>query len=374
MGVFARPDSPYWWLWLETAPPGHQREKTAIRIGTTTKSRRDSQRLAEQLYAQRITELATKIHRLPASTPSIRFSAYAMTYQTDVIAHHRGAGRERELLKELIAFFGTDAAAAQTKDVLLTQIDQELVRHYLTRRVARVVAATANREVDLLKAMLRDAVPKYLTASPLAGMRRLQGTKPKRRLLSEAEERRLLKAAKKDRQDYALLVVGMDTLVRLGDLVDLRRVDRHGPWIYIADPKSNAPYEVPLSPRAVKALDAIPGTSDFYFSKFRRAENPRDWRSSVRQRLRRLCAAAKVPFGKSARGITFHWATRRTGATRLLVQQRQPLPVVQQLGNWKKPDTLLEIYTEAQRDDLLRAVGQRVSRSRTTPAERRKRA
>jgi hypothetical protein len=113
-----------------------------------------------------------------------------------------------------------------------------------------------------------------------------------------------------------------------------------------------------LTPRAVTALDAITHDGPYYFQKFRRALNARDWRGSVRQRLEYLCklATPPIPFGPG--GITFHGATRKTGATRLLVEQGVPVAVVQALGNWKTPDVLLGIYTEAQRKDLLRAVGQ----------------
>jgi hypothetical protein len=36
-----------------------------------------------------------------------------------------------------------------------------------------VSARTVTREVDLLKVMLRDAAPRYLTASPIVGLKRL---------------------------------------------------------------------------------------------------------------------------------------------------------------------------------------------------------
>jgi len=50
MGAFTRPDSPWWWLFLETAPPGAQKERTAIRVGTTTAQRHDSRQLAVDVY------------------------------------------------------------------------------------------------------------------------------------------------------------------------------------------------------------------------------------------------------------------------------------------------------------------------------------
>ncbi len=216
---------------------------------------------------------------------------------------------------------------------------------------------SVNREVDVLKVMLRDAAPKYLPVSPLVGMKRLKTVKPKRRLMQDAEETKLLAVA--DPQDRALIILGIDTLARMGDLLDVQRTDREGVWLDIRDPKSGEPYSAALSPRAVAALEAIPGDSPYYFSKFRCAKKERDWRGSVRQRLETLCKRAGVPYGKAQHGITFHWATRRTGATRQLIKKRIPLSVVQRQGNWKNPDVLLKIYAEAQDHDLLKAVGQK---------------
>jgi len=356
MGVYTRPDSPYWWLHLETTK---ERERTELPVGTTTAQRKDSRRLAEALYHQRMSAIGARRHRLPSAQPAIRFAKYADTYQTDVINRRKGAERETEILQTLVQFFGDD---------LLTSIDPERVRAYCTARLATktVKPVSVNREVDVLKGILRDAAPKYLPVSPLVGMKRLKIVKPKRRLLQDAEETKLLAVG--DPQDRALIILGIDTLARMGDLLDVQRTDRDGVWLYITDPKSGDPYSVALSPRAAAALAAIPGDSPYYFAKFRLAKNVRDWRGSVRQRLETLCQRAGVPYGKTKGGITFHWATRRTGATRLLIGKGIALPVVQRQGNWKNPDVLLKIYAEAQDGDLLKAVGQKpfTSRSRKT--------
>lgn len=348
MGVFKRPDSQYWWLWLGQAPKGQQKQSTGILIGETVSERKDSKALAQHLYHKRMLEIAAKVHRLvPAQIPS-RFDNYAKTYETDVIVHHKGAERERAILATLVAFFGHD---------LLTDIDQERVRRYMTLRRHRAAAITVNREVDVLKSLLRSAVPKYLERSPLVGMKRLPTLKNRKRLLQPEEEQRLLDVAT-DPQDYALIVLGIDAMIRLGDLLDLRKTDREGVWITIRDSKNGEDYTVPLSPRATTALDAITHDEPYYFEKFRHAINPEHWRSSVRQRLEVLCRRATPPIRFGRGGITFHGATRKTGATRLLVDKRVPVAVVQALGNWKRPEVLLGIYTEAQRKDLLRAVGQ----------------
>ena len=147
-------------------------------------------------------------------------------------------------------------------------------------------------------------------------------------------------------------------MMRCGDLLDLERIDRDGPWLYVKDPKSGHAYHAALTPRAQAALDAIDsGDSRYYFPKFRRAEKPRDWTGSVRQRLEHLCKKAGLPYGKTKGGLTFHWATRQTGATRYLIDQAKPLPAVQAQGGWKDPEMLLRIYAEARNQDQLRMVG-----------------
>lgn len=351
MGVFSRPDSPVWWLYIETT---RERERTDIRIGQTTAQKHDSRRLAEDRYHQRMNEVAARLYKLPSAMPAVRFGKYAESYRDDVIAHRRGAMREREILDVLLVFFAGD---------LLTSIDQDRVRAYQTHRLQNHVSArTVNREIDLLKGMLRDAVPKYLASSPLAGMKRLRTVPPRRRLMTTTEERALLKVG--DVQDRAVLILGIDTLVRLGDLLELERTDRDGIWLYVKDPKGGEPYDVALTKRAAAALDALGKDGTHYFTKFRRALNPRDWPGSVRQRLEFLCRKAGVVYGRARNGITFHWGTRRTGATRMLVQRRVPLPVVQKQGAWKKPDVLLEIYAEADKRAVLAAVGRFPKRSR----------
>jgi integrase len=193
-------------------------------------------------------------------------------------------------------------------------------------------------------------------------MKRLKTVGRRRRLLKREEETRLLKVAT-DPQDRALIILGLDTLQRLGDLLDVSRDDRDGIWLDIRDTKNNTANRVPLSARAEAALDAIPDDGPFYFSKFRKAVKPRDWRGSVNQRLEKLCALCvpPVPFGLKA-GVTFHGATRKTGATRLAVEQGKPLAAVQKLGGWKDETVLLSIYNEAQTDDLLALVGRKKTR------------
>jgi len=83
--------------------------------------------------------------------------------------------------------------------------------------------------------------------------------------------------------------------------------------------------------------------------------------------LQTACIAAGVDYGRKAGGLTFHHATRRTGATRML-QRGAELKAVQAIGHWKRPDVMLEIYAEASSHAARQAV-ELVSHSRPIPAK-----
>ena len=103
-------------------------------------------------------------------------------------------------------------------------------------------------------------------------------------------------------------------MIRLGDLLDLERSEHDGQWLYVKHAKSGEAYETALSPRALAVLKEIERTDErYYFAKFRRARNPRDWVGSVRQRFEYLCkkaglalrpqaGRADVPLGDPAHG------------------------------------------------------------------------
>ena len=346
MGIFKRPDSQYWWLYLETTK---QRERTPILLGDTITQRADAKRLAKDAYQRRMLEVAEqKVKRLPNGPAMIRFAAYAETYARDVIALRRGARRELEMLTPLRGAFGPE---------LLSSINADRVRAYMAARMAGGCGPrTINREIDVLKGMLRDAVGNYLTVSPIVGLKRLKAPPIKRRLLQPAEEQKLLEVCE-DAQDRAIIILGIDTMIRLGDLLDLERSEHDGHWLYVKHAKSGEAYETALSPRCAAVLDTIETTdARYYFAKFRSALEPRDWLGSVRKRFKCLCKEADVQYGR-ATGLTFHWATRRTGATRYLLEKGSPISAVQKQGNWKHPEMLLRIYAEARREDQLAMVG-----------------
>lgn len=367
MGVFKRTDSKYWWLWLEAAPVGQQKERTQILMGETRAERTDSRRLAERVYIERMHALGSRRHNIAPPRQNIpTFQRFAQWYDLNVAAHHRGKEREREILHRLTQWLGT---------YRLHEIDPAVVREYRTYRLTtstviehfggprgprRVLpppaARTVNREVDVLQQVLAAAVPTHFDKSPLDGFADLEVVPPVRRTMSQEEEERLLRELALD--DRAIFICAIDTLSRLSDVLDLQHADDGGDLLTIRQSKNGELHTVPVSARLRAALDALPrNATEWLFPRRRAAKTERDRRTGYAHALQRACLRAKVPYGRARRGITFHWATRRTGATRMIrAGGDRAIATTQRIGNWKDPSVLIGIYQETITAEMRAAV------------------
>lgn len=358
MGVFTRSDSSVFWIYLEPLFPGDRgiKEPTAVRCDAPDALlRKENRALVERIYHERMAKRAagTLEQRKPVTT----LKAFAAWFEEHKLPQRRGREREAGILPQLVAVLGARPLAELTPAVITQYwITPRLAsKKTINGRTFTAGPATVNREVDFLKAILNAAVPEYLERSPLYGMKRLKMPTPRRRLLHPDEEQRLLEVLAPD--DRALFLIGLDGLVRLGDILDLRWSDWRKDVLYIADPKAGGGFSIPLSKRAQKALAALErNSSPYIFARRRVAETERDRRSAIRKMLRRACAAANppIPYGRSLGGITFHWATRRTGATRMLTRGVD-IGTTQKVGRWKTPAVVLGIYHELI-DDKARAA------------------
>jgi integrase len=354
MGVYRRKDSPYWWLWLEAPPGGRPKaESTKIRLDApTVEQRRDNKQLAEQIYHQRQAEYLRDAHGLTPK-PIIPFSAYATWYEQHAIVTHSSRAREASMLRRLRAHFRTTP---------LHQIDRPAVLEWRTTRLTDVAPATVDRELDVLKSLLASAVPKYLTASPIVGLKRhrdtVQAKKRRPRILTLAEERRILAHAT-DPHDRALLLLALDTLMRLSDVKALRRDRDYRTYLHVEAPKVD-PYDVPVSRRLRRALDRLPDTGPYFFPKRWHGRPGAISVNTVWRIFRRVCEAAHVPVGRKDRGVTFH-SLRHTGTTRMLEQGVNPLAVME-IGGWKELRQLVRYgrASDATKQAAVNVIGRRL--------------
>jgi integrase len=323
MGLYRRPDSPFWWMSLERQGQRPLQRSTKIPVdGGTISQTKENKDLAQVVYSASMGDLARNRFKIPTERASISFRAYREWYATNVSAHKRGVERERSMLNQLGRFFD---------DRPLDQITKERALEWRTARREEVSASTINREQEVLVHLLGTAVPKHLETHPLRGLQRLRTKKHDVRILAHDEETRLLKQL--DGEGKALIICALDTLARLSDVVNLRREQDHGSYISFMDPKVEA-YKVPVSKRLRKALDGLPDRGPFYFASHhegRRGRRPAQ--NSVIRMFTTACQAAEIPLGRKDGGISFH-VLRHTGASRMLAAGVD-VKTVMEVGGWK---------------------------------------
>ena len=113
----------------------------------------------------------------------------------------------------------------------------------------------------------------------------------------------------------------------------------HERMIDSRDPKNGESHTVPMSARV--RIDARRAPEDRPTASHRRRQGASQAarRKAVADGLKRACVTVGVPYGRPARGVTFHWSTRRTGATRMIQRGgEKAIAVVQRIGNWKAAD------------------------------------
>lgn len=318
MGVYTRPDSPFYWILLERPGERPIRTSTAIPIdGGSIPQTRELRRQAQEAYATQMADLARRRFKLPGAVHKRSFREHREWYAAHVSTKKRGVRREISMLKQLGTFFDASDLAA---------IDHALVREWRTHRIAQVSASTVRREEELLKHLLTTAVPKYLESNPLRGLQRIRVVDADTRIFTPDEEARLLKALE-TAEDRALILGALDTLLRLSNIANLTRRQDHTTYLY-TDTKTGA-VKIPISTRFRKALDALPQTGESYFPTYaKQAQCVR----AIRM-FEAACERAKIPLVRKTGGVSFH-CLRHTGASRMLAAGVD-VKTVMEIGGWK---------------------------------------
>ena len=348
MGVYTRKDSPFLWMLLERPHQRPSRESTLIpKDGGSPEQNKELRRQAQAIYAVRMTELARARFKLPTALTRRTFAEQRVWYAEHVSPTKRGTAKELSMLRQLAKYFDSYD---------LVQIDHARAREWRTWRLATVSASTVRREEEILKHLLTTSVPKYLDASPLAKLPHLRVVGQDTRIFSPEEERRLLNKAR-TKEDRALLICALDTLLRLTNARQLTRKQDHGSYVF-SDTKTDA-IRIPVSARLRKALDGLPMAGGFYFPSYAGGSN-----NPAVAMFMDTCKRAKVQTGRKTGGVSFH-CLRHTGASRMLAAGVD-VKTVMKIGGWKNLK-VLERYlhpTDAAAQAAVDSIGNHASRTR----------
>lgn len=343
MAVYERRDSPFLWMAIERPHQRPLRRSTGIlKDGGSPDGDK-----AQWAKAQRVYEIEKSKHVLGQVTPQkpvIGFREYAEWYQTHVVAHERGAIRDRSILNQLRIHFNRFDS--------ISDIDAHGVEEWKTARKKQVKPATVNRELDVLKAMLNKAVPKYLERSPLGNVRRFRIIESEPRVLTVDEEDRLFKMATDE--ERAWLTLALDTLLRLSNVVHLHWAQVKWPQRVIVPLNAKVSHDgVPITARLKAALEHLERDGPYVFPTYHDGKGPTAAKNELTRAFDDLCQKAKIPHGRHNHGITFH-CLRHTGATRAL-QKGASIRTVMKLGGWKDERSVIR-YTHASDADVRTAA------------------
>lgn len=341
MGLFTRPDSPWFWAYLEGT---RKKERIAIRCDVADPDIRKTNRAAaEAIYHARMTQIAKQRVGLPMSRPRT-FHEQAEWFDTHVISTHDSHRAERSILSALRAEFGA---------LQLTEFRHNRLKEYEAALVNKGrKRSTITRHLNIAKAVVSSAVGEYLDASPLAGYRHRRAKFAPKRIVEAAEEPALLTELKaRDLELHDLYVVGVGTLLRQENLVTLKRSQVRGERL-VADTKTG-PHVVRLDGPTLlqtRARDILTArwpraNHDPFFPTWATvfaSHEPATANAKLLRIFRRAVAAAGLPWGLDHDGIVWHTATRATGATRLVRDFGIDLRTVQRMGPWASLDQMAE--------------------------------
>jgi integrase len=347
MGLYKR-DSPFWWMAIERPRQKPLRRSTGIHWDAGSPAANKEQEAA----AQRVYALASAkqvLGTVEPTKPIISFTEYATWYETHVVAHRRGASHDRSTLKQLTLWFGRYDS--------LAHVDAHAAEEWKTsRRKLGKAPATVNRELDVLKALMSSAAPKYLERSPLGSVRRYRVPESEPRVLTQDEEDRMFAVASDT--ERAWLLIAVDTLLRLSNIVNLKWAQVRAQVIVPLNAKI-AHDTVPITVRMKKALEAMDRDGDFVFAEYHNGKGPTAAKNAMIRAFDGLCQKAHVPHGRQAGGVTFH-CLRHTGATRAL-QKGASIRTVMKLGGWKDERSVIRYTHATDRDvrDAAESIGAR---------------
>lgn len=190
-------------------------------------------------------------------------------------------------------------------------------------RLKEVSSASVRRELVLWSALFSACVSEWqwISESPLRKVKKPSSGKHRERVISEAEQAKIIEALGKygaGAEVARLFQLALETGMRLGEMVGLSKGDIFEDYLIIRDTKNSDSRHVPLTKKAKEHVRIATVTVDYASRKFREASRK-----------------AKV------KDVTFH-DSRHTAATRL-AHKLNILDLCRMFG-WRDPRHAMTYY------------------------------
>jgi integrase len=236
-------------------------------------------------------------------------------------------------------------------DMNIDKITGEVVAQYRDERLKQVSANTVRLELAFLSVVFEQSRKEWGFAvnNPVRQIRMPKPGKPRQRRLEAGEEEALLHACKESGAHYlqTFVILAIETGMRFGELAGVTwvNVNLEKRTIYLPDTKNGSPRTVPLSTRALNAIQTQPRSIDgrLFLAK------SGSIRSAFLIALKK--AQGSQPDSKKfLRELRFH-DLRHEAVTRLFEKGLNPIEVGMVSGH--KTLSMLQRYTHLRSEELV---------------------
>ena len=266
-------------------------------------------------------------------------------YAAEVTPTKKGESQERYRAAQLMK--------TKLADLFMDKITGEVVAKYRDQRLTQVSNNTVRLELAFLSVVFEQSRKEWglAVSNPVRQIRMPKPGKPRTRRLEAGEEEALLKACTSSGAHYlhSFVVLAVETGMRFGELAGVlcKHVDFHKRTIYLPDTKNGQARTVPLSTRALAAIQILPRsiTGRLFTVK------PGSIRSAFLIAVQK--AKAFSPEG-ILQNLRFH-DLRHEAVTRLFEKGLNPIEVGMVSGH--KTLSMLQRYTHLRSKELVHKLG-----------------
>jgi integrase len=177
-------------------------------------------------------------------------------YVAEVTPTKKGESQERYRAAQLMK--------TKLGDLFMDKITGEVVAKYRDQRLTEVSNNTVRLELAFLSVVFEQSRKEWglSVSNPLRQIRMPKPGKPRTRRLEAGEEEALLTACAASGAHYlhSFVVLAIETGMRFGELAGVlwKHVDLDKRTIFLPDTKNGSPRTVPLSTRALAAIQILP--------------------------------------------------------------------------------------------------------------------
>ena len=226
----------------------------------------------------------------------------------------------------------------ELSSVNLLRFSTKHLSDYRDRRLEEVQGPTFNKDFNFISVVIQTALQDwelYLPSNPCKIFKREPEGKPRERVLSKDEQKKLIEECAFSNDIYLKPAVkfSLETSIRQGELlkINYKHINWNKRTLTLFDTKNGEDRTIPLSPEAFLILSSLPRQFDGRL--FPRTRDQLNRSFYIRRK--------KLSFQD------FRWHDlRRTSISEMFQFRNFDLPMVQLMSGHKNPGVLLKVYTK----------------------------